>query len=584
MDESDWIKGIIFSVLASVIGAGSKLAIRKSWLMEADRRTAHVHAAEHHHHHHHHEGQRQRQQQHDLELHADDDHHDEPVDIEVVTPIRARARTWQQSSSQPTTRIARPRRAGTAPQAGFYAAVHPEPEQQQSSQQSASSPTSVTEEENIEIINVDENINNHHHHEHRKRKNSDFTPQSEQTAGDSPTEQGVATTVESLPTGDVDQPHHHQHHHHEHDSDHDNNIGHIYDHHGQHHPHHRAIYCQQYCTIPIALRFSGMIGMTFLNPAFCLLAMNYATPSILAPFSGLTLVWVIVFSQPLIGEKPNLSQIIASSFIVCGEVIVAVFGDHSNDQGTTIHDVEESYRYIPFICYFIGLFIWMILLGFWMQPNILRRAPKLTRFAWGVSGGSVTGAAQNFIKDSLVVVKATKGGITHWPWYIPIFVLAAIIFSFGGLLLLTATMKRYDATYSAAMFVGSFVISTSIMSAIHYHTFENLDDVIDYIMYPVGLVILMLGVSILVHATREYHAHTSDAETTLSSSAAGNGHHHHDAHNSDTWSDDDEEDDGIVHNSDERTRNTEQETTLAEDDDMELARTVAITDTNSCFF
>lgn len=34
MDASDWMKGIFFSVLASIVGAGSKLAIRKSWLME----------------------------------------------------------------------------------------------------------------------------------------------------------------------------------------------------------------------------------------------------------------------------------------------------------------------------------------------------------------------------------------------------------------------------------------------------------------------------------------------------------------------------------------------------------------------
>ena len=36
----------------------------------------------------------------------------------------------------------------------------------------------------------------------------------------------------------------------------------------------------------------GMIGMSFLNPLFCVLAMKYANPSILAPFSGLTLVWI----------------------------------------------------------------------------------------------------------------------------------------------------------------------------------------------------------------------------------------------------------------------------------------------------
>ena len=89
----------------------------------------------------------------------------------------------------------------------------------------------------------------------------------------------------------------------------------------------------------LVLRFSGMIGMTFLNPFFCVLAMNYASPSILAPFSGLTLVWIVLFSEAMIGEKPSRKQITAACLIVLGEVIVAVFGDHTNDEGVTVDDV-----------------------------------------------------------------------------------------------------------------------------------------------------------------------------------------------------------------------------------------------------
>lgn len=70
--------------------------------------------------------------------------------------------------------------------------------------------------------------------------------------------------------------------------------------------------------------------------------------------------------------------------------------------------------------------------------------------------------------------------------------------SFSGLLCLSSCMKRYDATYSAAMFVVSFVISASLMSAVHYHTFEHLDGITNYVMYPAGLVTLLLGAFVLV--------------------------------------------------------------------------------------
>jgi len=74
----------------------------------------------------------------------------------------------------------------------------------------------------------------------------------------------------------------------------------------------------------------------------CVLAMNYASPSILAPFSGLTLVWIVLLSSPLIGEQPAPRQVAAAALIVLGEVVVAIFGDHTNDDGLTVRDVVRS--------------------------------------------------------------------------------------------------------------------------------------------------------------------------------------------------------------------------------------------------
>ena len=59
-------------------------------------------------------------------------------------------------------------------------------------------------------------------------------------------------------------------------------------------------------------------------------------------------------------------------------------------------------------------------------------------------------------------------------------------------------MKRYDATFSAAMFVGSFVLSASLMSAVHYQTFQHLSGFWNWVFYPLGLFILMIGVNLLV--------------------------------------------------------------------------------------
>jgi hypothetical protein len=161
--------------------------------------------------------------------------------------------------------------------------------------------------------------------------------------------------------------------------------------------------------------------------------------------------------------------------------------------------------------YFGGTVLLMLLLVHWMRSG----SPILKRFAWGVSGGIITGL-QNFLKDSLILIKAVKisDAEESYPWFGVLLIVLAVSTSFGGLLLLTACMKRFDATYSSAMFVGSFVVSASIMSAIHYNTFSQLQSLANLILYPAGLLILMAGVLILVQESRK-HSDPGDRATIV---------------------------------------------------------------------
>lgn len=249
----------------------------------------------------------------------------------------------------------------------------------------------------------------------------------------------------------------------------------------------------------LCLRYSGMFGMTILNPFFCVLAMNYASPSILAPFSGLTLVWIILFSEYVISERPQTKQIIAAGLIITGQIIVGIFGDHTNDDGVTLDEIVESYKQPSFQLFFVGMTLWICYLGYLMMYP---PTPTLRRFAWGVASGSITGF-QNFLKDSLSIIKACDNEGLSLPWYFYILASCAALTAFSGLLILTRCMKRYDATFSSSMFVGSFIISATIMASVHYHTFSHLVGIINWIMYPVGLGTLMVGLYMLVQDTEE---------------------------------------------------------------------------------
>lgn len=150
------------------------------------------------------------------------------------------------------------------------------------------------------------------------------------------------------------------------------------------------------------------------------------------------------------------------------------------------------------MAYFFGLTIYVMVMAYWINfsENFFLR-----RFAWGCTSGAITGP-QNFLKDSLTVIKASDPQEGLPLIFYPLFVLAGTT-AFVGLLILTACMKRYDATYSAASFVGSFVVSASIMAALHYNTFTQLSGVLNYILYPSGIIVLMIGVYLLVKESTE---------------------------------------------------------------------------------
>ena len=206
VSASAWMKGISLSVLASIIGGASKLAIRKSWLIEQD------------------------QQQH----------------------LQQREQQESQNQHQPLT---------------------------------------ATTDATIESLIISSHIESDVHQSH-------------------------SFSDDVIPTIQDD---------------------HYSSHHRQHH-----VEASPNRLIPIILRTGGMIGMTALNPLCSVLAMNYASPSILAPFSGLTLVWIVLFSEALVGEKPSVRQVIAAALIVLGEVVIAFFGDHTNDEGISVDEVVRN--------------------------------------------------------------------------------------------------------------------------------------------------------------------------------------------------------------------------------------------------
>ena len=118
-----------------------------------------------------------------------------------------------------------------------------------------------------------------------------------------------------------------------------------------------------------------------------------------------------------------------------------------------------------------------------------------TRVAWGVAGGFVTGF-WNFIKDAITLVQLSPS-LWNLPWYFFGLCATALVTAGAGMMIMAECMKRYDATYTSGTYAGSLTLAASVVSAMHYRTFDNLSGV-SLVLYPLGLGILMMGVGLLI--------------------------------------------------------------------------------------
>lgn len=248
---------------------------------------------------------------------------------------------------------------------------------------------------------------------------------------------------------------------------------------------------------PCCLRAFGVIGMTTLVPVMNTLALHFASPSILMCFgSGLSLVWTALLSEITIGERPSQQQRIGSGLIVLGSSAVALFGDHTNATKMSPLDVRAQYSNPSFVAYFVGLSLWVVFLC----TLIRHGSPRSCRWAWGVIGGSLAGTS-NFVKDAMALGGSGSFDSTISSLCFYGLLLCAMILSISSLILSVECMKRYDATFSSASFAGADVISVSVMAAIHYHTFRNLVGMENYVLYPMGLLITVVGCAVLAFET-----------------------------------------------------------------------------------
>jgi len=95
--------------------------------------------------------------------------------------------------------------------------------------------------------------------------------------------------------------------------------------------------------VALALRWCGLLALSVVGPVLDLLALSHANPSLLAPFAGLSLAWVVLFSQWITGERVEAHQVRASALVGVGLLLTTACGDHVNpNEHATVDDLVRS--------------------------------------------------------------------------------------------------------------------------------------------------------------------------------------------------------------------------------------------------
>ena len=290
---------------------------------------------------------------------------------------------------------------------------------------------------------------------------------------------------------------------------------------------------------------TGLVCIVVLNPAGDLAAYKFAKQSVIAPLSGLPIVFNALLAPKLAGETLRFEDKVGSSWVFSGLVMVAVASMGSTPE-YSIAELRDFFARGSFTVYacVMGVAVALLLyVSFAREPTkkegdiraAVRRSPSdmeeaaaaagqqpdacdadaqqqqqqqqqqnmelaLNRFAFGAVAGIVGG--QQYLMKNLSRclglmdahpnpwTDAESPGGGGFPWLM----LACVVLSAGGgLWLLNQGLKRYAALFIVPTY-QSFLIVASTYSAVAY--FHELYDVEawNYVLYFLGVFLILWGV------------------------------------------------------------------------------------------
>ncbi|OQR93792.1 pre-mRNA cleavage complex II protein Clp1 [Thraustotheca clavata] len=253
-------------------------------------------------------------------------------------------------------------------------------------------------------------------------------------------------------------------------------------------------------------------------------ALSFAAQSVIMPVGSFTLVANIFFAHFWLKERLTWNDLHGTIFIVCGAVIVCIFGAHESTN-YTLDELVALYRRWDMLFY--AIFIFAVILFFYLL-NVRSQAmfdqhggesieysfyKKWHPLSYAALSGVVGAQSVMFAKSTGELIKQTLSGHNQFNHILSFVLLIAL-----GIAITTQThvlamgLKHFDALYIVPVFTCFFITFSILGGAVYFEEFKSYS-LTQGICFPLGVIITIYGISVL--AKRDMSQPSSKGYTVL---------------------------------------------------------------------
>ncbi|KAK7290588.1 hypothetical protein RIF29_05114 [Crotalaria pallida] len=259
---------------------------------------------------------------------------------------------------------------------------------------------------------------------------------------------------------------------------------------------------------PITHFQTWRVGIVFFFLGNCLnfVSFGYAAQSLLAALGSVQFVSNIAFAYFVLNKLVTVKVLVATAFIVLGNIFLVAFGNHQSPVYTP-EQLTEKYTHIAFLLYLIVLILVIALhhyvyrrgqllltiLGHDLRPYWHMLLP----YSYAVVSGSIGSCSVLFAKSlSNLLRLAMSNGYQLHSWFM--YCMLILFLSTAGFWMtrLNEGLSLFDAILIVPMFQIAwtfFSICTGIIYFQEYQVFDTLRTT----MFVLGMTCVFIGISLL---------------------------------------------------------------------------------------